>query len=131
MHTPSLMLLQRELDTLKKYLHEAILTDFNKKKLLSEIESAQVVNEDELPSNVIGLNSVVHLEEIKSRKSFIFQIVPPAAANVKSNKVSVSAPIAIALLGYPTGSTIKWEMPGGVQEFAVLKVTRVTLQQAG
>nr|WP_294791205.1 GreA/GreB family elongation factor [uncultured Mucilaginibacter sp.] len=130
MITQQLTLVQRELDILKKYLQEAILTDFNKKNLLSELASAQVVDEDELPENVIGLNSVVHVEERKSRKSFIFQIVPPAYADIKKNKIAVSAPIAIALLGYRTGSTIKWEMPGGVQEFEVLKVTRVDLERA-
>ncbi len=129
MITQQLTLVQRELDILKKHLQEAILTDFNKKKLLSELASAQVVGEDELPEDVIGLNSVVHVEERKSRKSFIFQIVPPAYADIKKNKIAVSAPIAIALLGYRTGSTIKWEMPGGVQEFEVLKVTRVDMER--
>ncbi len=130
MITQQLILVQRELDTLKKYLQETILTDFNKKNLLSELAAAQVVNEDDLPENVIALNSVVHVEERKSRKSFIFQIVPPASADVKKNKIAVSAPIAIALLGYSTGSTIKWEMPGGVQDFEVLKVTRVKEERA-
>ena len=130
MITQQLTLVQRELDILKKHLQEATLTDFNKKKLLSELASAQVVSEDKLPENVIGLNSVVHVEERKSRKSFIFQIVPPAYADIKKNKIAVSAPIAIALLGYNTGSTIKWEMPGGVQQFEVLKVTRVNMERA-
>lgn len=130
MITQHLTLVQRELDTLKKYLQEAILTDFNKKNLLSELASAQVVNEEELPENVIGLNSVVHIEERNSRKSFIFQIVQPTYADVKKNKIAISAPIAIALLGYRTGSTVKWEMPGGVQEFEVLKVTRIKAERA-
>ncbi|HVW95971.1 MAG TPA: GreA/GreB family elongation factor [Mucilaginibacter sp.] len=129
MNTP-LIIVQRELDILKKYLHESVLTDFNKKNLLSELASAQIVEEHELPCDVISLNAVVHVQERQSKQSFIFQIVSPAAADVRKNKVSVLAPIAIALLGYRKGSTTQWEMPGGVQEFEILKVTRIDLQQA-
>jgi regulator of nucleoside diphosphate kinase len=129
MNTP-LIIVQRELDILKKYLHVSVLTDFNKKNLLSELASAQIVEEHELPCDVISLNAVVHVQERQSKQSFVFQIVSPAAADVRKNKVSVLAPIAIALLGYRKGSTAQWEMPGGVQEFEILKVTRIDLQQA-
>lgn len=125
MNTQPLIIIQRELDILKKYLNESNITDFNKKSLLLELASAKVVKEDELPGDAIGLNSVVHVQELKSKQSFIFQIVLPASADVKRNKVSVFAPIAIALLGYRKGSTTRWEMPGGVQEFEILKVTQV------
>lgn len=130
MNTQPLIMVQRELDILKKYLQESILTDFNKKNLLSELASARVVKEHELPGDAIGLNTVVHVKELRSRQSFIFQIVLPGAADVKKNKVSVFAPIAIALLCYRKGSTTSWEMPGGLQEFEVLKVSRIGLEQA-
>ncbi len=129
MNTKSLIIIQKELDILKKYLQDSILTDFNKKTLAAEIASARVVKEDELPKDVVSLNTVVHVQEMKSNRSFIFQIVNPSAADVKKNKVSVFAPIAIALLGYSKGSTTKWEMPGGVQEFNILKVVHVDQEQ--
>lgn len=56
MNTQPLIVIQRELDILKKYLQESILTDFNRKSLLSQLASAQVVKEDELPGDAIGLN---------------------------------------------------------------------------
>lgn len=130
MNTQSLIIVQRELDILKRYLQEAILSDFNKKNLSTELANAKIVQEDELPNDAIGLNTIVHVRERQSKQSFIFQIVSPAAADFRKNKVSVLAPIAIALLGYRKGSTTKWEMPGGVQEFEVLKVTRVDQEQA-
>lgn len=130
MNTRSLVIVQRELDILRKYLHDSILTEFNKKTLAAEIASARVVNEQELPGDVVSLNTVVHVQELKSNQNFIFQIVHPSAADVKKNKVSVFAPIAIALLGYSNGSTTMWEMPGGVQEFKILKVVHVDQQQA-
>lgn len=130
METSPLIMIQRELDILKKHLHESNLSDFNKKNLLSELASAQVVQDEELPGDVVALNSVVHVQELQTKQSFIFQIVLPATADFKKNKVSVFAPIAIALLGYRKGSTTKWEMPGGIQEFKILEVTQVGLEQA-
>ena len=128
MNTHSLIIIQRELDILRKYLQDSILTEFNKKALAAEIASARIVNEQELPGDVVSLNTVVHVQELRSKQNFIFQIVHPSSADVKKNKVSVFAPIAIALLGYSKGSTTKWEMPGGVQEFKILKVVHVDQQ---
>lgn len=129
MNTTPLIMIQRELDILKKYLQDSILTDFNKKTLASEIATAQVVDEHELPDDAVTVNTVVHVHERQSRQNFIFQIVHPSAADVRKNKVSVFAPIAIALLGYRKGSITKWEMPGGVQEFEIQKVVRVQQEQ--
>lgn len=129
MNTQPLIMIQRELDILKKYLQDSILTDFNKKTLASEIATAQVVEEHELPEDAVTLNTVVHLHERQSRQNFIFQIVHPSFADVKKNKVSVFAPIAIALLGYRKGSITRWEMPGGIQEFEIQKVVRVQQEQ--
>ena len=130
MNTQPLVIIQRVLDILRKYLQDSILTEFNKKTLASEISSAQVVNEHELPEDVVSLNTVVHVQELQSKKSFIFQIVHPSAADVKKNKVSVFAPIAIALLGYSKGATTRWEMPGGIQQFEILKVVHVNHEEA-
>lgn len=130
MNTQPLVLIQRELDILKKYLQESILTEFNKKTLASEIASAQVVDENNLPNDVVSINTVVHVQELQSKKSFIFQIVHPSAADVKKNKVSVFAPIAIALLGYSKGAITRWEMPGGIQQFEIVKVVHVNHEHA-
>ncbi|EOR94673.1 Regulator of nucleoside diphosphate kinase [Arcticibacter svalbardensis MN12-7] len=129
MNTQPLIVIQRELDILKRYLQESILTDLNKKNLSSQLASAKVVNEDELPADAIGLNSLVHVQECQSGQNFIFQIVLPAMADVRKKRVSVFAPIAIALLGYRKGSSASWEMPGGVQEFEILKVSKIALEQ--
>ena len=130
MNTHSLIIIQRELDILRKYLQDSILTEFNKKTLSAEIASARIVNEQELPVDVVSLNTVVHVQELKSNQSFVFQIVHPSAADVKKNKVSIFAPIAIALLGYSKGAITKWEMPGGIQQFEIVKVVHVNQEQA-
>lgn len=123
MKQEQLIILKKELELLKTHLMRSNLSDFNKNKLLDELKSAQVKKESELPDDVVCLDAKVEIEETKTGQKFIFQIVLPSDANIKANKVSVFAPIGIALLGYRTGSLVQWEMPNGLKNFKILKVT--------
>ena len=123
MKTEKLILVQREYDLLTKHLKASNLLDYNKKRLLTELKTASVVKEDDLPVDTVCMESEVEIREIESGKSFTFQIVMPAEANMQKKRVSVFAPIAIAILGYRIGSKVQWEMPTGVKIFEILKVT--------
>lgn len=122
MKTAQLMILQKELDLLKKHLKASSLSDFNKKQLLTELESAQVFKENELPADAICIDSTVSIQEEISGKTFSFQIVLPAEADMRQHKMSVFAPIGIALLGYRVGAKVQWEMPDGLKTFQILSV---------
>lgn len=123
MKKEQLIITQKELDLLKKHLKDSNLSDYNKKQLLGELESAKIVKEEDLPEDVICIDSEVQFQETKSGQKFNFHIVLPAEANMKKNKISVFAPIGIALLGYRIGSMVQWEMPDGLKTFEILKVT--------
>ena len=122
MKTEKLTLVQREYDLLTKHLKASNLSDYNKKRLLTELESATVVKEDDLPTDTVSMESEVEIRETESGKGFTFQIVMPVEANMQKQRVSVFAPIAIASLGYKIGSKVQWEMPTGVKTFEILKV---------
>ena len=122
MKTEKLILVKRELDLLSKHLKAFNLSDYNKKRLLMELETAMVVKDDELPSDTVCLDSEVEVRELESEKNFTFQIVLPGNANMQKKRVSVLAPIAIAILGYRIGSKVKWEMPNGIKTFKILQV---------
>jgi len=122
MRTEQLMIVQKELDLLRKHLKGSDLSDFNKKKLLTELSSARVLKEDQLPEDAVCIDSEVEIREDISGKNFTFQIVLPSEADMKKNRISVFAPIGIALLGYRIGSKVQWEMPNGLKTFTILKV---------
>lgn len=124
METEQLMIVKKELELLKKHLKDSNLSDYNKQKLLDELKLAKVMKEEELPDDAICIDSNVNIQEVISGQKFNFQIVLPSEANMKLNKISVFAPIGIALLGYRVGSKVQWEMPNGVKTFEVLKVTQ-------
>lgn len=122
MKTEQLMIVKKELDLLKKHLKDSNLSEYNKNQLLAELGSAKIVSEDELPEDAVCIGSEVEIQEVVSERKYTFQIVLPAEANMKENKMSVFAPIGTALLGYRVGSKVQWEMPNGMKTFDILKV---------
>lgn len=122
MKTDHIMLVEKEQELLKKHLKDSDLTSYNKERLLAELEYASILEEGDLPEDTIRIESTVEIVERSSGRKYEFQIVLPAEANVKENKISVFAPIGVALIGYRTGSDVQWEMPDGIKTFTILNV---------
>ena len=100
------------------------LSEFNRKKLSLELKTARVLKSEEMPDDVVSENSKVQIEDIVSRQKFDFILVSPINADIKSNKLSVLAPIGIALLGYRPGVEVDWEMPVGLRTFRIVSAVR-------
>jgi len=66
-----------------------------------------------LPQDVVTLNShVVYSDETAGVKQLV-TIVYPADADEDEGRVSVLAPVGIALLGLSVGEAIEWDFPDG------------------
>ncbi len=124
METKSLSLSKSDFKLLKEHLEKSNMSTYNKEKLQAELIAATIYSEEELPSDVVCLKSEARIANVKTGKEFTFKLVMPEEANIKIQKVSVFAPIGIALFGYRTGDSINWEMPDGIQEFKILEVNR-------
>lgn len=88
-------------------------------RLLAELENAVVVEPQEVPSDVVTMNSVVKLTFLNQEKQLSFQLVYPDAANFKENKISIFSPVATALIGYRVGDTIEWIVPAGITKIRI------------
>lgn len=115
---------KQEYDLLYGYLADAgkKLTDFNRQKLKEELSNSKILDENALPKDAIRLNSKVEVKEFTSGKKFNFQLVQPAFADFKKQKISILAPISIALIGYRKGALVDWEMPDGTRQYEVISV---------
>lgn len=89
------------------------ISDVEAGKLIKELNSAEVVEPEEIPSNVVTMNSIVRLSFLNNNKQIQFQLVYPDRANLKENKISIFSPIATALIGYKVNDDIEWIVPGG------------------
>ncbi|MGO2103109.1 GreA/GreB family elongation factor [Psychroflexus halocasei] len=89
--------------------------------LYAELEKVKVVNEEDMPKDVIRFNSIVTFETPFS-KNQSYQIVTPEKSDIKNNKISVLAPMGLALFGYAKGDELTWEFPSGEN---TIKITDV------
>ena len=94
---------------------------------ISEIEAklanAQIINPALLDADgrcVFG--ATVELEDVSSREVVTYQIVGEDEADIKLGKISVSSPIARALIGKYSGDVAEVQAPGGVREYEILDV---------
>lgn len=81
--------------------------------LMNELDSAEIVDSEKIPGNVVTMNSIVKISFLNTNKQTEFQIVYPGKANLKEKKISIFSPIATALLGYKKGDEIEWIIPAG------------------
>jgi regulator of nucleoside diphosphate kinase len=49
----------------------------------------------------------------------VYTLVFPSKANIADNKLSIMAPLGMALLGYRKGDIVKWTVPSGVKKLRV------------
>lgn len=125
METPQLIITQKEFDLLSTHLKlSSNLSDFNKNKLHNELKHAKIIKKDSIPDDAIVTDSLVTIQDVETAQEFTFHLVVPEEANMKLNKLSILAPIGIALLGYTSGAIVDWEMPNGVKKFKIMKAVR-------
>jgi len=87
--------------------------------LLKELNSAKIVEPQEIPDNVVTMNSIVKISFPNTTKQIEFQIVYPDKADLKNNKISIFSPIATALIGYKVADQIEWLVPAGPTKITI------------
>ena len=91
--------------------------------LESKLSYAHIVNPLELDADgKIVFAATVTLEDCDSEENVTYQIVGDDEADIKQGKVSVSSPIARALIGKYEGDVAEVQAPGGVREYEIVNV---------
>ena len=92
-------------------------------ELEAKLGNAQIINPKLLDADgrcVFG--ATVDLEDVKSGESVTYQIVGDDEADIKDGKISISSPIARALIGKYAGDVAEVRAPAGVREYEILDV---------
>ena len=80
-----------------------------------ELVRAVVVPRDEIPADIVTMNSRVVFEDETTGERREITLVYPKQADIASGKVSVLVPVGTALLGVRIGQSIDWELPNGAK----------------
>lgn len=89
----------------------------------SKLSSAQIIDPKTLDADgrcVFG--ATVDLEDLDAGSRVIYQIVGEDEADLKAGKISISSPIARALIGKSAGDVAEVQAPGGVREYEIIDV---------
>lgn len=90
-----------------------------------ELERATTVAPEDVPPDVITMNSTARLRDLDTKEEFDYTLVYPPEADAEAQRISILAPVGTALLGYRVGNVIEWPIPAGTVR---LKVEEVTYQ---
>ncbi len=96
------------------------------KELEGKLANAQIIDPTLLDADgrcVFG--ATVDLEDLDSNQNVTYQIVGEDEADIKAGKISVSSPLARALIGKYAGDVAEVQAPGGVREYEILDVRYV------
>jgi transcription elongation factor GreA len=91
-------------------------------ELESLISRAEVIDVSKLSGSRIKFGATVKLVDEDTEEEKTYQIVGEPEADVRSGRVSVTSPIARALMGKTVGDTVEVTTPGGGKSYEVLKV---------
>ncbi|MCP2043342.1 nucleoside diphosphate kinase regulator [Pontibacter sp. HSC-36F09] len=90
--------------------------------LSQELKQAKVVASEEIPENVVTMNSLVKLTELKSGAQMELTVVYPKDADLSKFKISVLAPVGSAILGCKVGDKVERPGPKGTIVYEIMEV---------
>ncbi|NYE26685.1 transcription elongation factor GreA [Pigmentiphaga litoralis] len=92
-------------------------------ELESKLSNAQLIDPTELDADGrIVFGATVDLEDLESNEKVTYQVVGDDEADIRVNMISISSPIARALIGKSEGDVAEVQAPSGVREYEILNV---------
>jgi len=95
-------------------------------ELEEELTRATIISPQEMPSNIVTMNSTVRFFVEPTQKEFELTLVYPKNLDANGKTISILAPVGSALLGLSIGDEIEWPKPGGGN--LKVKITQITYQ---
>ncbi len=87
-----------------------------------KLARAEVIDPSELGGDKVKFGATVVLEDLDSGKSVTYQIVGPDEADLERGTISVTSPVAKALIGREVGDEVKVKVPGGLRSYEVSEI---------
>lgn len=91
-----------------------------------ELDRAVVVPQGQIPPDVVTMRSRILFEDVETGRRREATLVYPEEASIEQSRVSILAPVGVAVLGLKVGDTIEWPLPQG--RVARLRIVEVLYQ---
>lgn len=91
-------------------------------ELSDGLEQAVVVQPQEIPSDVVTMNSKVRVKYVDTDEEKTFTLVFPFDADIKEGKLSILAPLGVSVIGCRVGDLAQWETPEGQRKIRIEEI---------
>jgi regulator of nucleoside diphosphate kinase len=89
------------------------------------LDDAEIIPAGRIGPDVVTMDSEVRIRDLDSGATIVFRVVYPRAADAATGRISVLAPLGMAVLGRGVGEHVTWVTPGGLRR---LRVDRILYQ---
>ncbi|MGB5683193.1 MAG: transcription elongation factor GreA [Polyangiales bacterium] len=93
---------------------------------IAEIEDklsrAEVIDPSTLSGEKVKFGAIVELEDMDNGTTVTYRLVGPDESDIKQGKLSITSPVARALVGREVGDEVRVQAPGGVRKYEVSDV---------
>ncbi|SDM42207.1 regulator of nucleoside diphosphate kinase [Oryzisolibacter propanilivorax] len=122
---PAITLSSLDLERIEALLDKTTTAFPGRDQLEAELDRADVLDPQNMPPNVVTMNSTVQFTILETGKASTLTLVYPREMDGGGDKVSVFAPVGIALLGLTVGDEIQMPSPTGQ---VTVRVDAITFQ---
>jgi len=98
------------------------LLDVQIREIDDKLARAQVIEVSRLSGDKVVFGATVTLANGDSGEKVVYQIVGDHEAEPKNGKISISSPVARALIGKCEGDEVKVRAPTGIRTFEILRI---------
>jgi transcription elongation factor GreA len=91
-------------------------------ELEDKLARADIIDVSKLSGETITFGATVTLVDEDTDKKMVWQIVGEPEADAKAGKISITSPLAKALIGKAKGATVEVNAPGGAKGYEIKKV---------
>lgn len=91
-------------------------------ELEDKVSRAEVIDVSKLSGDTVKFGAFVTLVDEDSEEESVYQIVGEFEADVKKGKISVTSPIARAIIGKKKGDSVEVMTPGGGKSYEIVKI---------
>ena len=93
------------------------------KEIETKLSNAEIIDVTRLdPGGKVVFGATIDLADVASGVEVTYQIVGEDEADIKAGLVSITSPIARAVIGKREGDEVEYEAPGGVKRYEITKV---------
>lgn len=92
-------------------------------ELQAKLSMAEVIDTSRINQSKAAFGANVKVLDTGADEEYVFTLVGPDEADVKSGKISISSPVGRALIGKEVGDTVVVKAPARTFEYEVLEIT--------